>query len=202
VFTDNDYDNGDCFKFDSTRDAFELYAGRNVPSNTAWIDSPFVTENKWYSVVGTFDSVNFKVYVNGKLVNTVSAPTPPLAIGTSTAGISIGLNGSGDIVNYPYPFKGIIDDIRLYNRVLSDSEIQKYDSSTTLSISNLSETTQSLNIYPNPATNIINIRTQSPINANVKIFNELGQIVNETKIINGTAQFSVNDLSSGLYFVK
>jgi len=73
--------------------------------------------NRWYHVAGTFDGEKLSIFVNGILesevpmkgkLNTASLPT---AIGH--------LKGWG--VQW---FKGIIDDLRIYNRALSEEEIQ------------------------------------------------------------------------------
>jgi hypothetical protein len=75
-------------------------------------------ENVWYYVVGTYDGETLKIYVNGSLENSLSysgdilQSSSPLLIGSHS---STGRN-----------FNGIIDEIALYNRTLSASEIQDY----------------------------------------------------------------------------
>lgn len=75
--------------------------------------------NEWYQVVGTYDGKEMKIYVNGKLENTTNAQ-------------------SGDI-NYPdrifytigaykddnedFSHKGLIDEVRIYDRALTEKEI-------------------------------------------------------------------------------
>lgn len=74
----------------------------------------------WYHVVGTYDGKEMKIYVDGKLENSTDAQ-------------------SGDI-NYPdrifftigaykddnedFSHKGIIDEVRIYDRALSEKEIE------------------------------------------------------------------------------
>ena len=70
---------------------------------------------EWTHVVGTYDGAFLRLYVNGSEVG--SAPrTGPIA--PSSAQFIIG--GQGDQANY---FDGLIDDVRLYERALSSSEI-------------------------------------------------------------------------------
>jgi hypothetical protein len=78
--------------------------------------------DKWYYLVGTYDPTDGKarIYVNGKLEGT------PQTIGTFSR---LYINASNKIgykdhsnANYNY-YKGIIDDIRIYNRVLKANEI-------------------------------------------------------------------------------
>ncbi|MEA5401957.1 LamG domain-containing protein [Arcicella sp. DC2W] len=75
--------------------------------------------NKWIHAVTVIDEVNAKLYINGTLIQTTlvspdfsSANAKNLYIGTMMA---LGTNW--------YPFNGSIDDIRIYNRSLSDTEI-------------------------------------------------------------------------------
>ncbi|MBN9482280.1 MAG: hypothetical protein BGO70_17030 [Bacteroidetes bacterium 43-93] len=121
-FTDNPYN--DCYTDDSTKYVFALATG-NVTNNGSisnWQYSPQIVRDNWYVVVGTFNGTDtFKVYINGVLKSVYPAAG---SIGSSTYGISIGagmINSS-----YPYWYKGFIDDIRIYNRVLDDSEIKQY----------------------------------------------------------------------------
>jgi PKD repeat protein len=71
--------------------------------------------NTWTHVAGTYDSASIKIYVNGKLEDTQSF-SEPLAINTEP--FSIARSSYGE--NY---FDGLIDDVYVYNRTLSSTEI-------------------------------------------------------------------------------
>ncbi|NOG46832.1 MAG: hypothetical protein HND50_16440 [Calditrichaeota bacterium] len=73
--------------------------------------------NFWLHALATYDGVNMKIYINGVLENIKSTDTEininnnkPIIIGNSSGGIR--------------PFDGAIDDIRIYNRALTEDEIQ------------------------------------------------------------------------------
>ena len=74
-----------------------------------------LSANTWYHVVGTYDGATARIYVNGALdgsndfVSTGTGNTDPLMIG--------GRDNNTDM------FDGAIDDVRLYDRALSDSEV-------------------------------------------------------------------------------
>ncbi len=76
--------------------------------------------NTWYHIVGIYDSsTGFKIYINGNEV--------PLAGDTGTTG-SIDSNANNvligqyeGLVRY---FNGTIDEVRIYNRALSEKEIK------------------------------------------------------------------------------
>ncbi len=88
-----------------------------------WATSPTqLNSGQWYHLVGTYDGENVKLYVGGTLVATtpttgsIHAIASPVTIGASN------LIGSF--------FSGKIDDVTLWNRALSLSEIKSlYDAS-------------------------------------------------------------------------
>lgn len=75
--------------------------------------------NKWHHVVTTVDGATAKFYLDGTLVQTTSV-SPDFA-SANTKNLYIGIMwalGMGW-----YPFNGAMDDIRFYNRSLSDAEV-------------------------------------------------------------------------------
>lgn len=75
--------------------------------------------NKWYHVVLTYTSTTIYIYLNGNLE---AQMTRTRAIAWPTAlGVYI---GTGKTATNPVAFKGTLDEMRLYNRTLSVSEVQ------------------------------------------------------------------------------
>ncbi len=125
-FGDNAYDSDDCSYVDTTKDVFCATAGLcNNSSSTTWQYSPQMSENLWYKVIITWDGTKYKVFVNDSLKN-INTYSGSGTFGTSTDSLSIGFSTFDAAGGYPYPFHGIIDDIRIYNRALADSEISHY----------------------------------------------------------------------------
>ena len=113
---------------DTTKQSFMSAAcgtgvGLVPASNTAYNTTPHILSNVWYDAVATFNDTVYKMYVNGVLMATVPITNPGVPIGTSSDSMSIGFAVYDAAVGYPYYFKGVMDDILFYNRVLSDSEI-------------------------------------------------------------------------------
>jgi hypothetical protein len=79
------------------------------------------SSNTWYHVVSVYDSVTdvHKTYVNGQLEDSHSLAAS--ALPSSNASSSIG--NDVNVCNTA-GFNGLIDDVRIYNRVLSASEVQ------------------------------------------------------------------------------
>ena len=80
-----------------------------VNSRTIW------TPNNWYFVVGTYDGSSLKIYVNGSLIRSETASGTISAFDTN-----ICIGGSR---NTFYHTPCVIDEVRIYSRALSDTEI-------------------------------------------------------------------------------
>ena len=76
--------------------------------------SATVNDNQWHHIAGVFDGSKMYLYVDGD-VDAVMAAAGSLKV--STANVYIGGNTSQS-------FTGLIDDVRIYSRALSEEEIQ------------------------------------------------------------------------------
>ena len=97
-----------------------VYFGGYSPSGTACnigaINCGLVL-NTWYHIVGTYDKANVKLYINGVL----KASTPNnLTLNTNDSPLIIGMRANTQ------PFNGIIDELKIYNKALSASEIYQH----------------------------------------------------------------------------
>jgi hypothetical protein len=89
-------------------------AAGGVP--TTVLSTTKATTNTWYHVAGVKSSTEIAIYVNG-----VKEASQPLPVFTDSN--SVGLLIGGNALHYAY-FDGLIDEVELFNRALSDSEIQ------------------------------------------------------------------------------
>lgn len=80
-----------------------------------------LTDDLWYYVVGVYDNKNMKLYVNGK--EDGSGVFPGGGVGDPSANLYIGKTGYWS--GYPDNryFNGIIDEVKIYDRALAESEI-------------------------------------------------------------------------------
>jgi len=85
-------------------------------SGGALFGTAAVTTNTWTHLAGTYDGATLRLYVNGVQVNS-RAQTGAIAISTNP--LQIG----GDSIYGQY-FQGRIDEVRIYNRALSATEVQ------------------------------------------------------------------------------
>jgi hypothetical protein len=72
--------------------------------------------NTWTHLAGTYDGTTLRLYINGVQV---SSQAQTGAIGTSTQALTIG----GDTIAGQF-WSGLIDEVRIYNRALTQAEIQ------------------------------------------------------------------------------
>ena len=106
----------------------------NQPMSAVWNGSEAtvngntqIPPNQWTHLASTYDGQYQSLYVNGVLVETLPQTGP---IATSTGSLRIG----GNSIWGGY-FQGYIDEVRIYNRALSNAQIIS-DSTTALSVSN------------------------------------------------------------------
>lgn len=204
--------------------------GRFVCGNTS-----LTNFNKWYHVVVTYDGTintndgldRVQIYIDDKQETTyfcraqVGAWSFPIATGSAMMGIGNYLSSSGNPCGTFARYNGAIDDIRIYNRVLSNEEIkQLYFETFCIKTITVTDTLliktnitgfnpltykNTMKIYPNPTNDqlTIDFGNYSVMNGyKLRIDNSIGQKVYETMI---TTQQSVVNLSSwtgkGLYFI-
>jgi len=76
--------------------------------------SPVPLDN-WAFVAVTYNGTNVKFYVDGSS-GLSTTPSPAGTIGTNTDNLTLSHSG--------YPFDGVLDEVRIYNRALNDTEIK------------------------------------------------------------------------------
>jgi len=119
---------------------YVLYAEPRQPRNTwlvllgagnGWrhIRGPEVNNGDWEHIAGTYADGKMQLYVNGELVGEEDAE---LSLNTAQEFL-IGA-GANETPNHNYFFKGKIDEVRLYNRVLDNKEINAVMESDSLDV--------------------------------------------------------------------
>ena len=96
----------------------------DASGNSAGVSAP-LSYNQWWYVVGTLDGASGKLslYTNGTLAAQITTTVRPLGNLNAQGSPGIGIGNVNDGLNN-FPFNGDIDEISLYNRALSASEIQ------------------------------------------------------------------------------
>jgi hypothetical protein len=203
--------------FDSETDDYVLYADKgnnqlrfkatsiNGAARPGITDADVMT-GEWIYIVGVYDGANAKIYLNG-----VKKAELPLT-GNVRAG-QIPMLGKSGTTGTPSYYKGLIDEVEIYNRALTGDEIQeKYSQvknsaviyTPPASVNDGLKPAERITICPNPAT------TNTVIKLNdlyhdilVKVFNPAGQTIdvlkyNEVREIN----LDCKQFNKGIYFLK
>jgi len=78
---------------------------------------------KWSHVVGTYDGNRMRLYVDGEPVSGFVMPEPGTPIASRGGSAVIGSEGAGGGRGF---FCGMVDNVRIYNRPLSEAEIRSH----------------------------------------------------------------------------
>jgi len=103
---------------------FRFQVSNTQPSESRVDGSTSVNDGQWHHVAGTFDGTQYNLYVDGKLDGSTDATG---SIDTWDGyWFCIGAHFKKDTAGDPrYFFDGLIDDVRLYDVVLSEAEIRQ-----------------------------------------------------------------------------
>lgn len=143
----------------------------------------------WYHFVYTYDGTTAKIYRNGTLIGSSVKTWNTINNGDA---FRLGIGVGGELNS----FNGAIDDLKIYNYVLTGSEILNLYNASTLATSE-AQVKNEVNIYPNPVADIVTIESKSTIKE-VQIIDIEGRVL----LSSASKTINVSQLSSGIYFVK
>lgn len=105
---------------DTTKEQITGYYGNNQSSSVGiGYGTDFIKPNVWMTVVFTYDGVQAKMYVDGKLKESLTRTVP---FTPNTFDLFI---GRAERPDFPYWFNGVIDEIRIYKKALCDGEVKE-----------------------------------------------------------------------------
>jgi len=160
----------------------------------------------WTYITATFDGVTMKIYMNGELKTSLVA-------GFSTFFVPAGNIHIGywqtTATTWEAPFKGVIDEVKIYNEALSSGEINNLYNDVPLSVKEVSAALD-VKCYPNPFTSAITIDYDVPAygGVTIEVYNLNGQLiqrlVDEAQSSAGkhSTEWNADNLTSGLYLCK
>jgi hypothetical protein len=105
----------------SVRDGGELECNiDNMVFYSSSLNMPATTGGQWICMAYSYDGATVRLYKNGVLVETMAKTGTVTASGYFRVYLGAGIDPGG-----PYYFECALDDIALYNKVLSDTEIKQ-----------------------------------------------------------------------------
>jgi hypothetical protein len=157
-----------------------------------------VLDTNWHHAVATIDrSDSIKLYIDKKLV-----------AGTNISGNSNTFNApggdlmSGNCTHINEPFKGYIDDIRIYKgRALSAKTVCDLYDLTITSLEKVSNK-KAISIYPNPISDILMVKVRSRESGfNYSLYDLNGRVLINGAAEGHLAQLDLSDLANGVYML-
>lgn len=186
----------------------------NIPGGSKWqwsisdattqhflVTTTLVEENKWLHIVGTFNGHELEFFLNGKSIGTKTISHTAISYSNLTLKLGVGIpTSSGNKTAW----KGYMDEIRIYNRVLTHAEIRYLHNPATLSAENIDAPKIEVVAYPSPANDRVFI--SSPVALDVLysspiiVSDVLGkQVMSTTYSQEG---IDVSSLATGVYTIS
>ncbi len=166
-----------------------------------------IAPNVWRHIVITRSTNVMNLYIDGVLTTIDSTNFPTIPFYGYVDAMLLDVSGSaliGVSHNYSGYFHGKIDDVRIYNRAISASEVNAlYNLPTTLN-SLRDFTVSKFNLSPNPASDKAQLNYNLPNTKNLvfNISNIQGQIL-KSEFLNsnqGAFQLDLTKFDNGVYF--
>ena len=164
----------------SSGNDYRINANSDYPSNGV----------DWMHVAATYDGSRIRLYVNGILEQTAEIT---FAIGTND--LAVGLGSQEDGIR---PFLGAMDDLRIYDRALTGTEVSDLveSPSTVLDVSNASQPSRLVLAGANPFRDRVSLRVDLESGqglddkAAVVIFDATGRHISRLRVADGSSEVS------------
>lgn len=104
----------------------DAYMYTNAGAQMSVSYAPRTQANVWYHIVMVHDGQTMKLYINGALASSSTAPGPRALYDISGSKMVIGTCAATPFMYWgDQYFNGRVDDLRIYNRALTDTEIAR-----------------------------------------------------------------------------
>lgn len=162
-----------------------------------FVESPQQVElGKWIHLSSVYDGSELKLFINGVL-SIKSSATDNYLLGYNSEKLYIGKNPK---YGYEYFFNGFIDDVRIYNTPLSDTEVYELYSGVKTEIKENLEHSIKIKIGKNG-----NVQVSKSITEDVicRVYNINGIQIEQKKIKEDVSEISLgSQYRSGVYLVR
>ena len=156
-----------------------------------------VNDNEWHHLVSIINMNSWQIWVDCNMEAEINTSTnfPDF---TNSAHFSIGMDQyEGDQF-----FEGTIDEVRLYNRVLTNEEINSLCDFQSTKTNDLNQNANFINLYPNPASKILNIEFEE-FNTNpfIEIVDFQGKVILSKEVLSNKEVVDLSNFHKGIYIL-
>ena len=166
-------------------------------------DEYYILDNIWHNLLGTINGNTWDFYVDGNHIATLTTNNSNPSLVCPEV-LSIGCFYD---ISTSY-FLGLIDEVRIYNRVLNSDEIAllsdiSFIDSTYMSVSDI-DNNHRIRLFPNPVSESVNIDFMKTINsASIEFISYTGQVLLKSSVNNiRTYNFDISNFPAGVYFIR
>lgn len=176
----------------------------NEPQWLLGFSSPFITEpdinNQRFLYSGSDIGFIKKYLINQDSIyegsfELIEEAVLPAKAGIRTTVAVLDLNNDGFLDYFVGNSRG---GLHYYSEAITDSSIVDVDSINSIAHLEILD----FNLYPNPANNYFIIETEKTLNAQIYIYNTIGQIVHQEAFSGEQHTVYTNNWNRGVYFVK
>ncbi len=191
------------FVLNLTENGFLRWAGRNRSEEfTSILSENTINDGQWHHILGSIESNTWQLWIDGNLEKTVLSNSPnPLLQNTEPLGI--GYYPLGLETETPNYFSGKIDEVRVYNRTLTEEERTMLTNNTIVNIEDVSpsNTNTHISLFPNPTSNLVYISIKGIPSSNLqkRLIRANGQEIPFKTMDEQT--LDISSLGAGIYFV-
>lgn len=153
--------------------------------------------NQWYHVVTVRDTNFILLYIDDILIDSHGVSSKILPLYGSPVKAHIGIR-----CDFSSPFPGAIDEVCIYDRALSKTEVGQLYNNKSASIQEDLSTSISINLFPNPTEGTIVVKTQNPNGEvfSLKLYSMTGQLVDFHEFNSNEAHVTIsNSLCNATY---
>ena len=182
-----------------------LNFGDGTPNSTDPVNrrsktgSTKLSENVWYHVVGIIRGTgDMAIYINCANDGGTYNGTGGALVYSTNSGVIGKIDTNVD--KPPRFLKGALDDIRYWNRALTEDEVELFCEST-LAIKEDKKEGLLKSVHPNPSNGDFTLLLNSDKSLNIELYDITGKIILQVKDYRGS-ELKINNLNQGMYFVK
>lgn len=171
-----------------------------------------IETNRWHHLLVTRNENELKLYIGGQLLAHCFLNDDDVLDFHPNQALFIGGVVKEDSRSSKF-FKGALDELRIYNRCLTDREIQalyqdflgEEEVATDQTINqeiNTSLAKINVTAYPNPATHILNLKFKEASSRSIEVVDESGRNLLFRRSENAFTQINVAGFPPGTYFLR